>query len=279
MYPRRISRAWGVILSLSVISFLALTQQAFGANLTVEVWTDKPSYHAGEEMRITVLVSYNGQLVEAAIDASYIDITPARAPDFSYRYFLTGGFKQVRPGLFIANVRAGEAGSHQIYVSARALIREGCCCRTLYGFALSRLLVTPACPPGYAVCAPCCQPPPPCPTCAGATPDFTAAHRVRLEGTRATRVTLSIPAHVMDQLSRMALGVTFREALWERARGWVENRLADLQLSLNPSTGEIGGELSAQRIWKKDYSFLLEAVNPEGRLIATILVRLEILIS
>jgi hypothetical protein len=274
--PKKILRSFSVLVFLLLISFSALAQQAFAANLTVEVWADKPSYHAGEEMTITVLVSYNGQLVEAAIDSSYIDITPARAPDFTYRYFIAGGFKQMRPGLFIANVRAGEAGSHQIYVSASALVRDGCCCKTLYGFALHRFPVTPACPPGYSVCGPCCQPPPPCSTCAAATPDFSVKYKVELEGTKTTRVALTIPEYVMDQLSRMALRVTFREAPWEIARSWVENRLSDLRLSLNQYTGEMTGDLSSQQIWKKDHSFLLEALNPEGRVIARILVKLEI---
>jgi hypothetical protein len=276
MYFRGLWRSLPLILSLSFFSLLALVPQALAANLTVEVWTDKPSYQAGEEMTITVLVSYDGQLVNAAIDSSYIDITPTRAPDFTYRYFITQQFRQVRPGLFIANLRAGEAGSHQIYVSASALIRDGCCCRTLYGFALHRLLVGPACPPGYS---PCYQPPPPCLPCGAVTPDFTVQQRVRLEGTRTTRVSLALPSSVLEQLARMARQVTFREAPWERARDWARDRLSDLRLSLDPRTGVITGELSSERVCKKDYSFLLEALNPEGRVIATILLKLEILIN
>lgn len=263
------------LLFVLFLSLLACAHHAFAANLTVEVWTDKPSYQAGEEMMITVLVSYNGQLVGAAIDNSYIDITPTRAPDFTYRYFVAREFKQVRPGLFIAHVRVGEAGSYQLYVSACAVIRDGCC-RTLYGFALHRFPVGPACPPGYS---PCYQPPPPCPPCAAVTPDFTIQQRVRLEGTRTTSVSLALPSAVLEQLSQMARQVTFGEAPWERAREWASDRLSDLHLSLDPHTGEIAGELSSERVWKKEYSFLLKALNPEGRVIATVLVRLEILIS
>ncbi|MCR4403855.1 MAG: hypothetical protein NUW06_00920 [Candidatus Acetothermia bacterium] len=273
MFIVRVFRVLSVVL---LFSLLPLAQQAFAHNLTVEVWTDKPSYQAGEELMITVLVSYNGQLVNAAIDQGYIDITPTRAPDFTYRYFITQHFRQVRPGLFIANVRAGEAGSHQIYVSASAVIREGCCCRTLYGFAVHPFPVGPACPPGYA---PCYQPPAPCPPCGAVTPDFTVRQRVRLEGTRPTRVSLALPSFVLEQLARMARQLTFREAPWERARDWARDRLSDLRLSLDPRTGEIAGELSSERIYKKDYSFLLEVLNPEGRVIATILLKLEVLIS
>lgn len=272
MNVRKVFTYLAVLVFVCVASQFAFTPPVFASHLTIEVWTDKPEYGPGDEITIMAIVSYDGQLIEATIEAGHIDITPARDDEFSYRHIITRQFEQLRSGLFIANVTVGEPGGREIYVSASALIREGPCCKTIYGFGVASFSVGPLCPPGYCPCGFA-----PCSTNGAATPDFSVKHSIELKGSGETWVSFGIPNYVMEELSRRAHQVRFREASPRGVEARTYEALSDLGLSLSRRAGEVAGYLNPEDMWEADYSFLIEALNPEGNVIARISIEIEII--
>jgi hypothetical protein len=261
-----------VLILVCAASQLAFAPSGFASHLTIEVWTDKPEYRPGDEVTIMAMVSYDGRLIDATIEAAHIDIRPARDDEFRYRHIITREFEQLRPGLFIANVTVGEPGGREIYVSASALIREGPCCKTIYGFGVASFSVGPLCPPGYYPCGFA-----PCGTGGAATPDFSVKHSIELKATGEKWISFGIPNYVTEELSRRAHQVTFREASPRGAEARIYDTLSDLGLSLSRRTGEVTGYLNPEEMWDPDYSFLIEALSPEGNVIGKISVQIEII--
>ncbi len=265
----------GLVLALAGVSLLAAPPAA-ASQLTVEVRPDKPEYLPGEPVTITVVVRLDGRPVPAHIDLAYIEIDDGFG--FARRNYITRDFMQVSPGVFIAQGKAGRPGARRVYVRAYTTIKEDCCCRTVCGTGLAyysvKQVCRPCCPCYY--CCPCYQPCQPCLECR--PPDFFLKYFVKRPGPgEVERVSLRIKEHVMEQLLQMAPSVTFREApphsvIWSDlpGMGWTNDALAELGLTLDPATGRITGEVSAADIRKSNYFFFIEALNPEGEVIAGI---------
>lgn len=69
-----------------------------------------------------VTVSLDGQLVSANIDRAYIDISYVAG--YTHRNYITWDFVQVSPRVFLATGKAGKAGTREIYVAARAMVKR-----------------------------------------------------------------------------------------------------------------------------------------------------------
>jgi hypothetical protein len=285
MAPRRGSSALLILLFLFfgsvLVGTVAFGPQAEAAELTVLVSTDKPEYQSGELVTITVRVLLDGVPVASRIELAYIDI--AYDSGSTFRHYITWDFVPVATGVFVAQAKAGPAGLRQVYVAASATITEGCCCRTICASGVAYFSVKPgcACQPCYCY-QPCwwwyqpCQPCQPCLPCR--PPDFFIKHVLNPAEVLGTKVTFSIPDHIMEQLTRRAGGpVTFREApphsvLWSSAPGlgWTNEPLAALGLALDPATGQISGYLTATGDLFESHFFFIEALNAAGQVVAGI---------
>ena len=112
----------GMVLALAAFSSLA-APPAVASQLMVEVRADKPEYLPGELVTIMVIVTLDGQPIPAQIDLAYIEID--RGFGFAHRRYITRDFIQVKPGVFIAQGKAGQPGARRVYVKARATIKVG----------------------------------------------------------------------------------------------------------------------------------------------------------
>jgi hypothetical protein len=275
MALRRASVSLSVLSLLLLVFCLVLAHRGYASELTVDVFTDRAEYGAGEYITITVRVTLAGQPVAAKIDLAYIDISYAGG--YVHRHYITWDFIQVSPGAFVATAPAGQPGSRQVYVAASATIQQGCCCQTVCAFGIAYFTVRQACQPCayYQPCSSCCQPCQPCAECR--PPDFFVKHILNPAEAIGNMVSLTIPRYVIDQLLQIANPVTFREApphsvMWSDVPGlgWANEPLADLGLSLDPMTGKISGYLTAAGNLFESHFFFIEALNAAGEVIAGI---------
>jgi len=271
--PRSLVFLAGLASTLIALSVLSVPPAA-ASQLAVEVRADKPEYLPGEVVTIMVTVTLDGRPIPAQIDLAYIEIDYGFG--FVQRNYITWDFIQVSPGVFIAQGKAGRPGTRRVYVRAHATIEEDYCYKTICGTGLAYYSVGRVCQPCYPCPGYCYQPCYPCPECR--PPDFFLKYFVNRPGPgEVARLSLRIKEHVMEQLLRMAPAVTFREApphsvIWSDlpGMGWTNDPLAELGLTLDPATGRITGEVRAADIHKDNYFFFIEALNPEGEVIAGI---------
>jgi hypothetical protein len=264
-----------VLLFLLLASHFTLVKPVLASQLTVEVKTDKDEYQAGEIVTIEVRVYLNGQLVPAHIDMAYIDISYDSG--YTRRNYITRDFKQVSPGVFVARGKAIKAGSRQIYVAARAIIKEDCCYKTVCGFGSAHFLVYQPCPPVYYPCPPVYQP---CPPVYQPCPCFYQKWVVTYYVPHVDP-TLELPRSVRDYLDQLGVEVTFQEApKGSEAWGWgllakPNDALADVGLTLDPQTGTISGDLQL-RYHRRRFLFLIYAMDTQGQCVAKIWIDLHL---
>lgn len=261
----------GSILLMAVVAAVALVAPAFAQSgagsspLNVVVTTDSSSYDPGEPVTITVRVRQDGNPVSARIHRAVL--TKYNQWGMGRQQSITRHFHQQRPGVLVAQAKAGKPGVRQLYVEVATYTRSKCggCVRTK-GSSTGSFSVKPR-PSKLRVCK----------------PDFVVKHVVDVPGWNVDPpVTWGLPNHVLNGVHARANNVTFElaqagTAVWSSAPpfGFVNDDLRGLQrsrLSFNPQTGAISGDLDFRDVDRNDpdWHFFIRALDGNGNVIATV---------
>lgn len=256
-----------VIAVVGVVPAPAVAQGSDGSALTVLVTTDQSNYETGELVTLTVRVLRDGHPVSARIHRAILTKYDARG--HGRQRWITRHFHQSQTGVFVAQAKAGRPGLRQVYVQVQTFFHSRCGgCAGILKAGTASYVVQPL-PSKLITCK----------------PDFVVKHVVDVPGFNVDPpVTWALPSYVTASLQRRADTVTFELApggtvIWSAALpfGFINDDLSELErsnLSFDPRTGAIEGNLDFRDVEKRRYHFYIRALNREGVVIAGIWVQI-----